>query len=176
MELKIVTDVDVLKQRSIETDLEYVKKEKIFEKLGIALMQSAIPGVGLSAIQIGYPVRVAVVQYEDLDLKLINPRILEQENPVVFYNEACLSLPGTKVNTDRFEQITVEWTNEENKVQKAIFRGLEAIILQHEIDHMNGILIIDRKLKPYFRQGRKIGRNEKCPCGSDKKYKKCCGK
>lgn len=174
--IKIITDLIYLSQESTETTREYCEKEKIFAKLGVALFQSEIPGVGLAAIQIGYPIRAAIVRFDKLSLNLINPKILEFDNPTAFYNEACLSLPGKTINTKRFNQITVEWTNEKGEKKKAAFTGLEAIVLQHEIDHMEGLLITDRQLEPYIRETRKIGRNEKCPCGSGKKYKKCCGR
>ena len=53
-------------------------------------------------------------------------------------------------------------------------RLLESICVQHEIDHLNGLTIMDRENKPQPIMSEKVGRNEPCPCGSGKKYKKCC--
>ena len=104
---------------------------------------------------------------------LINPEIVEVENLVAFRNEGCLSMPDYRVNTWRFERVTftnmVEGENRISERRKFIVEGFEAFVVQHEIDHMNGILCDERRAKPEM-----PGRNEPCICGSKVKLKRCC--
>ena len=151
-------------------------------------------GIGLAANQVGIDANVAVVNVRE-PLILINPVIKEQWDEVDYY-EGCLSWPKKGVHTKRFKNVIVkteqsesEWYfsgvettmegkgqwEQEGKKQEQEDRLLEAICVQHEIDHLNGISCIDKevKLKPIV-MDKKVGRNDPCPCGSGKKYKKCC--
>ena len=125
---------------------------------------------------------------------LINPKIISKENEVNYY-EGCLSFPGRAVSTKRYRDIIISTEQEESKWYfsgaesskdtKGTWeasskhdqeqRLLESVCIQHEIDHLNGKTIQDRedKLKP-VQSGKSVGRNDKCPCESGKKYKKCC--
>lgn len=98
-------------------------------------------GIGLSANQIGYNKRVAIIRFHSLKLNLINPIIIEKEDKQVF-REGCLSFPNMEIVTDRYYYIKI---NNNNKLLE--FTGLEAIAIQHEIDHLNGLTIFDRKHK-----------------------------
>ena len=151
-------------------------------------------GIGLAANQVGIDANVAVVNVRE-PLILINPVIKEQWDEVDYY-EGCLSWPKKGVHTKRFKNVIVkteqsesEWYfsgvettmegkgqwEQEGKKQEQEDRLLEAICVQHEIDHLNGISCIDKevKLEPIV-MDKKVGRNDPCPCGSGKKYKKCC--
>ena len=151
-------------------------------------------GIGLAANQVGIDAQVAVVNVIE-PLVLINPKIIHKEFPIDYF-EGCLSYPKKGTPTKRYRDIIVQtaqsesgWyfsgvesTNEargswEEKTKKdeQENRLLEAICVQHEIDHLNGITIHDRenKTKPMVSQ-KKVGRNDPCPCGSGKKFKKCC--
>ncbi len=101
-------------------------------------------GLGLAAPQLGIPRQGIVVNLgEGEALKLINPEILESDGEVVEV-EGCLSLPGVLGEVARAENILVEALNEDNTTFKMNASGLLARILQHEIDHLKGILFIDR--------------------------------
>ena len=90
------------------------------------------------------------------------------------YDEGCLSLLGKTVNTERYHTITIE-DEILGRMQLTMAKdGLLPIIFQHEVDHMNGKTIFDRKRRPIRRNAPKMGRNQPCFCGSGKKYKKCC--
>ena len=151
-------------------------------------------GIGLAANKVGIDANVAVVNVRE-PLILINPVIKEQWDEVDYY-EGCLSWPKKGVHTKRFKNVIVkteqsesEWYfsgvettmegkgqwEQEGKKQEQEDRLLEAICVQHEIDHLNGISCIDKevKLEPIV-MDKKVGRNDPCPCGSGKKYKKCC--
>ena len=107
----------------------------------------AANGVGLAAPQIGISRRIIVVEDADggnkLALVLINPKITQKKGRVSFC-EGCLSLPGISSEVVRPESITVEALNLDGDVLKINAKGLLARIIQHEIDHLDGIVFIDR--------------------------------
>lgn len=109
----------------------------------------AAPGVGLAAPQVGVSKRLIVVDVktaygEEASLYvLINPEVVESEGEVKS-EEGCLSLPGFTVSIDRAEKVTVKALDREGKEICIPAEGLLAIALQHEIDHLEGTLILDR--------------------------------
>ncbi len=101
--------------------------------------------VGLAAPQVNRPVRIIAVQ-PDLDkeaLILVNPEITQRSRRETTALEGCLSLPGQNVFVPRAKKITVKALDAENTPVKMKARGLLARAIQHEIDHLDGILIID---------------------------------
>ena len=151
-------------------------------------------GIGLAANQVGIDASVAVVNVRE-PIVLINPEIVSRETEIPYY-EGCLSFPGKGCHTKRYETVEVKSDNVDGTIifsgvdtgeeakgtwedgqqkQNRELRTLESVCVQHEIDHLNGMRILDRAQELIIRRTeRKIGRNEKCPCGSGKKYKKCC--
>lgn len=105
-------------------------------------------GVGLSANQVGFEYRIAVIEAPQF-LKgprvLINPEITSHTNNSSIHSEACLSLPGYSCQVKRHDAVIVEYTNRKGKLESLKAKGMLARIIQHEIDHLNGILICDRK-------------------------------
>ena len=95
-----------------------------------------------------------------------------------------LNLMNKMITTKRYERIEVEADNVEgtmifgpekdNQVDNDLLI-LEAVCVQHEIDHLNGIVCMDRQMVTTIVNEKKVNRNEPCPCGSGKKYKRCCG-
>ena len=150
-------------------------------------------GIGLAANQVGIDAAVAVLNVRE-PIILINPEIVSKETEISYY-EGCLSFPGKGCHTKRYETVEVKTAQEEGTL---IFSGcdigesgkgtweedkrqsdrelrtLEAVCVQHEIDHLNGMRILDREVDTTIRVEKKPGRNEPCHCGSGKKYKKCC--
>ena len=165
----IVTDLNVLQTRSEETCFQEVKDLKLDLRIQTSLRQSWTKGLGLAAIQIGVPLRFAWYQMHDAaPVYLINPEIVKVERLASFRGEGCLSMPDRWFQTWRFDRVS--YLNDvagERKLLEAT--GLEAFLIQHEVDHMDGILCDARVKKP-----QDPGRNEPCPCGSGKKFKKCC--
>lgn len=176
----IITDIEQLRQVSIPTNAQVCKEAKIFERLEKELNESKQSGVGLSAIQIGVPIQVCILRHksdrggysQDLKLNMINSVIIEETGELKRCNgEGCLSLPGVRVDTERYDQVTVSWFDyDQDRMMQGVFIGFEAQIVQHELDHLSGVLVIDRKIKEI----EEVGRNDPCSCGSGKKYKKCC--
>lgn len=127
------------------------------------------PGVGLAAIQAGIDQSLIVYDPDSDTVQrnfqvLINPRILEYHGSIVSEEEGCLSVPDMRCDINRAERIIVEGLDRDGNPLKFEAEGVPAIILQHEIDHLNGILILDRistlKRQIYKRKRQKILKNE----------------
>jgi peptide deformylase len=127
------------------------------------------PGIGLAAIQVGVPLRVLVIdlQPDDPDAEpevctshgdhhhthqptkrepriFINPEILDPSDEYLVYNEGCLSVPEIYADVERAARIRARWQDLDGNVQEETLEGMMAICLQHEMDHLEGILFIDR--------------------------------
>lgn len=105
-------------------------------------------GVGLAAPQIGEPIRVAVVdvargEEEPCLITVVNPRIVESSEELCDYEEGCLSFPGECEQVTRPARVVVRAQDWEGKELEIAADGLLATALQHEIDHLDGILFID---------------------------------
>ena len=148
-------------------------------------------GIGLAANQIGIDASVAVVNVRE-PIILINPEIVSKSTEMPYY-EGCLSFPGKGCHTKRYETIEVTSDNVEGsmifsgvdtgeeakgtwedgqKKQDRELRILEAVCIQHEIDHLNGMRILDREVNTTIRRvGKKWGRNEIVGITDGKDYK-----
>jgi len=136
-------------------------------------------GIGLASNQVGIDAQVAVVNVRE-PLILINPKIIHQEFEIDYY-EGCLSYPGKGIHTKRYRDIIISTEQSEsnwyfsgaeensegksgwdkgNMRQDRDMRILESICIQHEIDHLNGITIHDRKINTTYTAEKKIGRNQ----------------
>jgi len=143
--LKILTYPDpVLKKKAKAVKTIDEKIKKLAEDM-IETMYSA-PGIGLAAPQVGESLRVITVDVtrkgEDL-IVLINPEIISGEGECA-EEEGCLSVPDFKETVLRKKKVLVKGLDPEGKEKEISAEGLLAIAFQHEIDHLDGILIIDR--------------------------------
>jgi peptide deformylase len=107
----------------------------------------AAPGIGLAANQVGRPHRVLVIdlqrpEYDQGLVVLVNPRIVAAAGETT-YEEGCLSVPEFFSNVKRYEQVTVQALDKDGKPVEISASGLLAVVLQHEIDHLEGRLFID---------------------------------
>ena len=116
----------------------------------------AAPGIGLAAVQVGIPVRLLVIDLqepedeEDPESKVVrdprvfvNPEILWHSDSKVPYTEGCLSVPEQYAEVMRPDRIRAKWQDETGKPYEEEIDGLLAVCLQHEMDHLNGVLFID---------------------------------
>jgi peptide deformylase len=113
----------------------------------------AAPGIGLAAVQVGVPIRLLVIDLQEpreeggepvRDPKLfINPEILWHSDTDVPYTEGCLSVPEQYAEVMRPDKIRARWRDVEGKSFEEDIDGLLAVCLQHEMDHLNGVLFID---------------------------------
>ena len=114
------------------------------------------PGIGLAAVQVGVPIRLLVIDLqepedpEDPESKIvrdprvfINPEILWHSDTEVPYTEGCLSVPEQYAEVMRPDKIRARWRDENGKSYEEEIEGLLAVCLQHEMDHLNGVLFID---------------------------------
>ncbi|WP_085784504.1 peptide deformylase [Candidatus Nucleicultrix amoebiphila] len=112
-------------------------------------------GCGLSATQVGIAKRLVVIDMGDEStpepLKMINPEIIWRSPQTERYQEACLSVPGVSAEVERHVEVKVRYTDIHNKTQEVHGKGYFAECLQHELDHLDGILYIDH-LSPMKRQ------------------------
>jgi peptide deformylase len=104
-------------------------------------------GVGLAAPQIGKSIRLCVINEGGKVYAIINPQIKSTSKEKTISEEGCLSIPGKWLPVERNDEIKVRYLNEKGEKCKIKARGLLARALQHEIDHLDGILIIDKKQK-----------------------------
>ena len=173
--MKLIQDPSKLKTKIEPTPFS---QEEI-DEISITLLQELKKhgGIGLSANQIGINKRACVINVKE-PLVLINPRVAEVSKESVVYVEQCLSMPKTMrkpVQTVRFKTLTVECDNlgtvifspdskEEWKTSEEFYNDegmLECIVAQHEIDHLEGRLITDRRYTQTITRGKKYGRNER---------------
>lgn len=146
--LPIITLPDPL-LRQVSTPVEQVDAELL--KLADDMLETMYdaPGVGLAAVQIGVPKRLIVLDVSDDEdapnpLTLFNPEILKIDGDKTrVHEEGCLSIPDFRIEIERPASLVVGYVDREGKPQKLTADGLLATALQHEIDHLNGKLIID---------------------------------
>ncbi len=112
------------------------------------------PGIGLAAIQVGIPRRMLVIdcsgeEEENNPIVFINPEVVDKSEERSVYEEGCLSIPDYYAEVQRPAEVTVNYVDRDGKEQQIRADGLLATCLQHEIDHLNGVLFIDHisKLK-----------------------------
>ncbi|WP_374763076.1 peptide deformylase [Yunchengibacter salinarum] len=108
----------------------------------------AAPGIGLAAIQVAVPKRLLVVDTEGdpTDPRprfMVNPEVIWESGERSSYNEGCLSVPDHYAEVERPAQVTVRYLGYDGKLVEETLDGLEATCVQHEIDHLNGVVFID---------------------------------
>ena len=106
------------------------------------------PGVGLAAVQVGVPIRLIVLDTAKDEegprpLVLINPEIVTLGSELRMHEEGCLSIPDVRIDIERPASLTLRYIDRNGKPQEMAADGLLATAVQHEIDHLNGKLIID---------------------------------
>ncbi|WP_173933224.1 peptide deformylase [Chelativorans sp. Marseille-P2723] len=110
------------------------------------------PGIGLAAIQVGEPVRMLVLDVSEKDEPknpqvFINPEIMARSDARNVHEEGCLSIPDYYAEVERPAEVTVNYIDLDGKQQTVEASGILATCLQHEIDHLNGVLFIDHLSK-----------------------------
>jgi len=111
------------------------------------------PGIGLAAVQVGVPVRLLLIDLQEPEQEggepvrdprvFINPELYDPSEELSVYNEGCLSVPEQYAEVMRPDEIRARWLDENGKAHEEDLDGLLAVCLQHEMDHLEGILFID---------------------------------
>ena len=139
-EIKVYPAV-VLRRRATEVESVDSSVRSLIERMTDIMYQA--DGVGLAAPQIGLSKRVIVVDVGEGPVGLVNPEILEAEEDRQSVEEGCLSLPGIRIDVRRPKAVTIRGVNEKGETVVKTVEGLWARAFQHEIDHLNGVMIID---------------------------------
>lgn len=143
----------VLRQEADDVDENYPDLKKLVENMYETMYES--DGVGLAAPQIGLPIRLIVIdadvlkdtfpELEGVKMTLVNPELdILTDSPTVSRSEGCLSLPGLSENVVRHEKVRLNWLDTDFVEHEQVFEGFLARIIQHEYDHLDGILYVDR--------------------------------
>ena len=180
--MKKVIDCNKEKNPLINKKLKEVTVEEGLKiaKILLETLNERQDGVGLAANQVGIDAAVAVVNVRE-PIILINPKIIQAWGEIPYY-EGCLSFKGKAVNTKRYENVIVtsaqqegkmyfsgaenpsdgkgSWEETKKKIEDRDIRLLESVCVQHEIDHLNGMTIMDRQMITTI-TNEKIGRNHK---------------
>ena len=136
---------EILRQVAVDVQLEEINDE--FRALTEEMFETMIAanGVGLAAPQVGIGKRFfVIIADDDVRRVFVNPQIISTSDDLVDYEEGCLSLPKIYENIKRPSQVTVQALNENGKPFTIEADGLLARIIQHENDHLNGIVFIDK--------------------------------
>ena len=145
--LKILTYPDLkLRQPTKELDNIDGNVQKKIDEMASTMYDA--PGVGLAAIQVGWDKSVLIYDIAPHDQEpslqvLINPRIADKEGEILSENEGCLSVPEFRADVKRYASVLVEGLDREGRTVQIEAEGMLAIVLQHEIDHLEGKLFID---------------------------------
>jgi len=158
--MKIVTDKRILRQVSepvlISEQTEFVTD--LVSKLKEANNHAWTDGCGLAAIQLGVAKRVAWLTIDGKELLLVNPKIVSYSDKRDVLSEGCLSIPRVHTMVRRSQTIDVILNGFTGEVTTV--HGFTARVIQHEIDHMNGILNIDKKFKATSQDKKKKRRKK----------------
>jgi peptide deformylase len=195
---RITTDEAYLRKPSKQVDIHNASEVELvrlllseLEKI-LVIDWPKVIGYGLSICQLKRvadegieSLRGSIVRIpgkHPLSLNMLNPQIIDLRSQFKYKGEGCLSFPGQYMSTQRYRGIHLGFIDANDlKPRELDLYGLEAVVLQHEVDHHDGILFMDRHQVPIVR-GTRVGPNDPCPCGKQKdgkpvKAKKCgCGK
>jgi len=143
LEVKIYPD-PILRKKCQEVKEVTPEIRKLGEDMIETMTRNEPEGIGLAAPQVGVSKRVIVVQTEKEPVILVNPKITKRSKETEIMEEGCLSFPGLWLKIKRAKSAEVEALDKNGKEIKIKAEGLSARVLQHEIDHLDGILFIDR--------------------------------
>ncbi len=156
--LKILTDGNPIlrkKARSVAKVMPEIKKliDDMEETMRLA------PGVGLAAPQVGISQRIIIADVGQGLVVLVNPKIQKKSGKCMFY-EGCLSVPGVEGQVERSEKVLVKGLDKSGDPVCIEAEGYLAVVLQHEIDHLDGVLFVDRIKDPSRIKHRTPGKDE----------------
>lgn len=171
MRLNIVEYPDKrLKEKSIEVESFDSQLHQLLDAMNIMMLESN--GIGLAAIQVDYAIRALILNIPDEDgeqpienlIEIINPVVLKTDGQTT-YQEGCLSVPKFYEDVERFETISIKYQDRFGNEKILDADGLLSIAIQHEMDHLNGILFIDKlsysRRKKFEKEYKKLQKERK---------------
>lgn len=171
MKLTIVEYPDKrLKQKSLPVEKFDAGLHELLDAMYDVMMESN--GIGLAAIQVAHPLNVLILNIPDETGEQPRENLIEMINPVITakegettYQEGCLSVPGFYEDVNRFELLVVNYQDRDGNTKTLEADGLLSIAIQHEMDHLNGILFIDKlsyiRRKKFEKEYKKIQKEKK---------------
>ena len=149
----------ILRKKSLPVDKVDEDLQKLMDDMAETMY--AAPGIGLAAIQVGVPKRVIVLDIAPKDqpkdqpknpMFFVNPEIITKSENSSTYEEGCLSVPGQFAEINRPDKCHIKYLNYYGQPKELVAEGMLATCIQHEMDHLEGILFIDylSKLKKAF--------------------------
>ncbi len=154
---KIQTGMNNPILRSISEEIQEISQELVEFCNKLLMLMYQNKGVGLAAPQVGENIRVIATSQRDKKKTkdkllwttvMINPKILDRSKETILWEEACISLPNCTGMVKRHRAITVEFLDLKGKKQNKKYKEFNAVVIQHEIDHLDGILFMDKVVKP----------------------------
>ena len=142
---------EVLRERCVEISSDYIELQNLINNMWETMYNAQ--GVGLAAPQINKSIRLFLIDttpfIDDEDIEpikkvFINPRIINETGDLWVFNEGCLSIPQVREDITRKSVITIEYQDESFNKYTESFDGITARVIQHEYDHIEGVLFIDR--------------------------------
>jgi peptide deformylase len=155
----------ILEMRARDVEEDEFGEELATKMSDMAETMYAAPGVGLAAPQVADPRRFVVVDPgEDGQrgvrlFQMVNPVITERSAETISWRETCLSVPDISVEVQRNKHITVEWRTPMGEPRSEQFSEYEAVIIQHELDHLEGVVLLERVSR--FKRSRWLKRQKK---------------
>lgn len=144
--LKILKIGDpLLKKRAKSVSRITTKHQKLIKDMIETMIEA--PGIGLAAPQVGVSERIIVLLIDENPVCVVNPKITKRSGKQVC-NEGCLSVPGAEAPVERYEQIKVTGLDKKGESVSYEVKDVNAVIFQHEIDHLDGIIFVDRVKDP----------------------------
>ena len=144
---KILTEPNkILRQKSLPVDVVDGDLQQLMNDM-VETMYAA-PGIGLAAIQVGVPKRVIVLDISQKEgiknpMYFNNPEIIKKSKDLSTYEEGCLSVPGQFAEIDRPETCHIKYLDYDGQLKELKAKGMLATCIQHEMDHLEGVLFID---------------------------------
>lgn len=164
MILNIQTGSENLKLRGKSKSVPQITKKlsKLIKNMKQTMLDA--DGLGLAAPQVGEELRIFIANFQygkkvgdkSLAVAMINPEILDHSEEIEMAEEGCLSLPEVYADVKRFKKITVKFLDEKGKEKILALEGLNARIVQHETDHLNGILFVDYLDESVIKKNEKL--------------------
>ena len=136
----LTADDPILRERTKRVSTYDASLHRLLDDM-LETMRDA-PGVGLAANQVGVPLQVAIIEVEGRITELVNPQVVKTSGDQLDW-EGCLSIPGYVAETGRYAKVTVKARDRNGREFRVKGEELFARALQHEIDHLNGVLYID---------------------------------
>lgn len=139
-------DLAVLKKKSVPVETVTDETRALMDDM-LETMYAA-PGIGLAAVQIGVPERIIVMDLaregeEPAPRYFVNPEIVQKNDSLAPYEEGCLSVPDIYETVERPDQVHIRYLDYDGKLVEEDAEGLYAVCIQHEMDHLEGVLFID---------------------------------